>query len=257
MARPLERRTREGRLYERLPAVEASIDRAMGLGTAALLAEAAIEGEERAGHLRSECLVHLLRAMPVGSDDPRLLGLLEILVGRMERSLRGSVRASRAYDAGELRAEVVERFVDLLVEDRETPGTRLDFFEVRFARALAALRVDVMREALRDLKRVEHLENLRGDDGEVPPVVNRGVLLAFQGGGAEQERERFRNELLRAIDLLPAHQREAVTLFLAGHDTEGDGTETIASICGVSDRAIRYRLTKAIAALRQRFGERP
>lgn len=257
MARPLERRTREGRLYERLPSVEASIDRAMVLGTAALLVEAAIEGEEGPGYLRSECLVHLLRAMPVGNDDPRLLGLVEILVRRMERSLKGSIRTSRAYDAERLRTEVVDRFVDLLVEDRGTPGTVLDFYEVRFARALAALRTDVVRGALRELGRFEHLEDLRGEDGEALPSVDRDILLAFQEGGAEQERERFRNELLRAIDLLPAHQREAVSLFLAGYETEGDGTDTIASICGVSDRAIRYRLTKAFAALRQRFGERP
>lgn len=256
MARPLERRTREGEAYRRLPSVDASIDRAMTLDAETLLAEAAIEGDKDPRHLRSECLVHLLRAIP-RDDDPRVIGVLGILVGRMDRSLRGSIRPSRAYDAERLRAEVVDRFVDLVLEDRRAPGTALDFFEVRFARAMLALRVDVVREAARDLARIEPLEDLRGDDGEALPIVDHGILLAFQEGGAEQERERFRNELLRAIDLLPAHQREAVTLFLAGHDTEGDGADTIASICGVTDRAIRYRLTKAFEALRQRFGVRP
>ncbi|MEN3230485.1 hypothetical protein PUR21_23150 [Methylorubrum rhodesianum] len=47
----------------------------------------------------------------------------------------------------------------------------------------------------------------------------------------------------------------AVTLVLKGHPIEGDDAETIAKLCGVSDRAIRYRLQKAYEKLRRELGE--
>lgn len=240
----------------RPPSVEATIDRIAALDLDTVVREARTEDPRAPGYIEPECLVHLLRSTRLDNTDIRFRGLFEVLIERVERSLTGSIRPSRRYDAGELRIEVLNRLVDLLVEDRQAPGTKLDFFEVRFARAMTALRIGVMRRSERDAQGTEHIEDLRNEEGDALPALTERIRQAFEADGSEQEREHFRNELLRAIDRLPPHQREAVALFLEGHRVEGGDLETIAKLCGVSDRAIRYRLTNAYETLRRELGER-
>lgn len=255
MPPPLTKRTKTGELYVRTASVDAAIDRAAGLDLESVIREARIDDPQEPGFIEPECLLHLLRSTRLDNSDHRFAELFEVLLDRVARSLKGSIRPSSLYDPEELRQDVADKFVDLLVEDRNQPGERLDYFEVRFASALAALRIDVLRASGRLAAKEDHVEDMHDEEGQPLPVLAKQLREFFQAEGAEQERERFRNELLRAIDRLPDHERVAVTLVLKGHPIEGDDAETIAKLCGVSDRAIRYRLQKAYEKLRRELGE--
>lgn len=256
MAPPLTKRTKAGKLYVRTRSVTAAIDRAAGLDFETIIREARVDDRSAPGFMEPECLLHLIRSTRLDNYDQRFAELFHILVERIERSLKGSVRPSSLYDATEMRQEVVDQFVDILVQDRNEPGERLDYFETRFASALSALRIDVMRASGRVAGETERTEEFLDDGGEALPALTHQIRLAFEADGSEQEKEHFRNEVLRAIDRLPDHERVAVTLVLEGHANEGEDAETIAKLCGVSDRAIRYRLTKAYEKLRRELGER-
>lgn len=256
MAPPLTRRKKNGELYTRTPSVQAAIDRASTLDFESLIREARIQGPGKAGYMEPECLLHLLRWTRMDNSDARFRNLFEAFFERVECSLKGSVRDIGLYDPHEIRSAIVDKLVDIIVEDRNSPGTKLDFFEAKFAKALAALRIDVLRKSQREAERTDHVEEMSGDDGEDLPSLTSQIRLAFAEKGSEQEKEHFRNELLRAIDRLPAHEREAVMLVLEGHHIEGADEETIAKLCGVSDRMVRYRLTKAYERLRRELGER-
>ena len=256
MAPPLNRRTKKGESYVRPPSIEAALDRLAALDLDGIVREARAEDPKAPGYVESECLVHLLRSTRHDNTDTRFQRLFEVLIERVERSLKGSIRTSRRYDAEELRTEVVNRLVDLLVEDRQSPGIKLDFFEVRFARAMTALRIGVLRRSESQAEGTDHIEDMGDGEGDAVPALTNRISQAFAADGSEQEKEHFRNELLRAIDRLPPLQREAVALFLEGHRIEGGDTETIAKLCGVSDRAVRYRLRNAYETLRRELGER-
>lgn len=256
MAPPLTKRTKTGKLYVRTRPVTAAIDRTAGLDFETLIQEARVDDRSAPGFMEPECLLHLIRSTRLDNSDQRFAELFQILIDRIERSLKGSVRPSSLYDATEVRQEVVDQFVDILVQDRNDPGDRLDYFETRFASALSALRIDVMRASGRLAAEAERTEAFVNDEGEALPALTRQIRLAFETDGSEQEKEHFRNAVLRAIDRLPDHERVAVTLVLEGHAIEGEGAENIAKLCGVSDRAIRYRLSKAYEKLRRELGER-
>lgn len=255
MARPLSKRKRTGELYERFPGVDAAIDRAVAMDFETIVREARIDTRDTPGFVPPECLLHLLRSTRFDNSTARFARLFEILIGRVERSLRGSIRPSKLYDAEELRQEVRDEFVDLLIADRNQPGDDLDFFEVRFASALAALRIDVIRRSGRAAAQVSSIEEHHDEEGQPLPELVRQIRASFEAEGTGQEKEHFRNELSQAIDRLPDHEKVAVTLVLMGHPIEGENAETIAKLCGVSDRAIRYRLKKAYEKLRRELGD--
>jgi DNA-directed RNA polymerase specialized sigma24 family protein len=74
---------------------------------------------------------------------------------------------------------------------------------------------------------------------------------------ATPEHGLFLNQLADAIQTLPPDEREAVILcHIMGYAEEADdpATRTAATICGVTGRTIRNRLTRAAAKL-SRFKE--
>ena len=138
MPPPLTKRKKTGELYVRTASVDAAIDRAAGLDLDAVIREARVDDRGAPGFMEPECLLHLVRSTRLDNSDDRFAQLFEILLDRVARSLKGSIRPSSLYDPEELRQEVADRFVDLLVEDRNQPGDGLDYFEVRFAPQLHA-----------------------------------------------------------------------------------------------------------------------
>ena len=256
MPPPLIRRRKTGEPYVRTAQVAAAIDRATMLDPATVVAEARLDDRADPNFMQPECLLHLIRSTRLDNSDDRFTQLFDTLITRVERSLKGAIRPSPLYDAEELRQDVLDRFVDLLAADRNQADDKLDYFEVRFAGALAALRIDVMRASARKAGKEDYIEEMHDEEGQPLPVLARQMREGFASEGSEQEKEHFRNELLRAIDRLPDREKAAVTLVLEGHPVEGEHAETIAKLCGVGDRAIRYRLQKAYGKLRRELGER-
>jgi hypothetical protein len=249
MARPLTKYTRNGDRYTRPPNIEAVIDAALALDWPALHQRTLVRDRRSTDYLPSECLVHLIRKAHRDHHETIRDQLLAILLGRCEATLAATLPDSRALNAAYLRDEVLGRLGELFAEDGtgDNPD-ELDYFEVRFNAALAALRIDLVREEVRALRRSSPLP-----DDEAIARRPDDVLHS----PATQEKGLFLNQLFQAIHSLPPEERDAVILCdILGYAEEANdpAKRTAATICGVTGRTIRNRRTRAAAKL-SRFKE--
>ena len=253
MVQPLTKRTKKGVQYVRPQAVEAAIRAALREDWATLKRRLKITDSRSSEYLRSECLVHLLRYAHRKEDDRRLGAILPVLLGRCEAILKATIPESEP-GAGEMREEVLGKFTELLA--RGCVGERreeLDFYECRFNRALQTLRFDVVDRERRRLGR--RVEVPRGDDGDEPLLSEEeGLALLSEAGRnpATQAQSAHLNQVKKAIDALPADEREAFVLCrVYGYKVESTKpTEiTAAVLCGRTGRTIRNRLSRAEAKL--------
>jgi hypothetical protein len=193
--------------------------------------------------------VHLIRKAHRDHHDTMRDQLLAILLGRCEATLAATLPDGRVPNAAYVRDEALGRLGELFAED----GTgdhpdELDYFEVRFNAAFAALRTDLVREEVRVLRRASPVP----DDEAIarrPDAVLRSP--------ATPEHGLFLTQLCHAIQTLPPEERDAVILcHIMGYAEEADdpAKRTAATICGVTGRTIRNRLTRAAAKL-SRFKE--
>ena len=130
--------------------------------------------------------------------------LLAILLGRCEATLAATLPDGRALKAAYSRDEVLGRLGELFAEDGtgDNPD-ELDYFEVRFNATLAALRIDLVREEVRALRRSSPLP-----DDETIARRPDDVLHS----AATQENGLFLNQLFHEIYSLPHEERDAVVL---------------------------------------------
>jgi hypothetical protein len=249
MARPLTKYTGNGDRYTRPPNIEAVIDAALALDWPALQKRTLISDRRSTEYLPSECLVHLIRKAHRDHHETSRDQLLAILLGRCEATLAATLPDGRAPNAAYLRDEALGRLGELFAEDGtgDNPD-ELDYFEVRFNAAFAALRTDLVREEVRALRRSSPLP-----DDEAIARRPDAVLHS----PATQENGLFLNQLFQAIHCLPPEERAAVILCdILGYAEEADdpAKRTAATICGVTGRTIRNRRTRAAAKL-SRFKE--
>ena len=94
MVRPLTKRTRTGALYMRPPEVEIDIRAALREEWGTLRRRLDITDRRSPEHLRSECLVHLLRDAHRKKDDRRMAAILQVLLGRCEAILKATIPES-------------------------------------------------------------------------------------------------------------------------------------------------------------------
>jgi hypothetical protein len=249
MVRPLTKRTGSGERYTRPANIEALIDAALALDWPALHQRTCVRDRRSADYLPSECLVHLVRKAHRDHDEPIRDQLLAILLGRCEATLAATLPDGRVPNAAYVRDEALGRLGELFAED----GTgdhpdELDYFEVRFNAAFAALRTDLVRAEVRALRRSSPVPDdeamARRPDAVLhsPATPEHGLVLT---------------QLCHAIQTLPPEERDAVILcHIMGYAEEADdpAKRTAATICGVTGRTIRNRLTRAAAKL-SRFKE--
>jgi hypothetical protein len=249
MVRPLTRRTGNGDRYTRPPHIEAAIDVALALDWPALQVRALMRDRRATEYLPSECLVHLIRQAHRERHDTIRDQLLAVLLGRCEATLAATLPDGRVPNATYVRDEALGRLGELFAEDGSGDHPdELDYFEVRFNAAFAALRSDLVRAEVRALRRSSPIP----DDEAMARQPEAGLHSP-----ATPEHGLFLNQLADAIQTLPPDEREAVILcHIMGYAEEADdpATRTAATICGVTGRTIRNRLTRAAAKL-SRFKE--
>jgi hypothetical protein len=257
MVRLLTKHTRNGDRYIRPPRIEADIAAALALNRPDLVRRALLSDPRAAGFIQLESLVHLIRKAHRELDEQARDQLLSILLVRCEAILATKGPESKAPNAGYLRDEALGRLGELFAEDGtgDIPD-ELDFFEVRFKNAFAALRKDLVRAEIGNTRRGVPLSDDLGDDAGSTTEVEAVSRLpyALLRSPATQECSIQFKQLLQAINNLPPDEREAVILcHIMGYDVEADDPtkETAATRCGVTGRTIRYRLTRAAAKLSQ------
>lgn len=261
MARPLTKTALNEMIYARPSNIETQIDQAVQLSATDLRSRLLINDRNNPGHLRSECLVHLVREGRRSGNQMLMTAVLPILLGRCEANLRVTVADGAIPDSANLRQEILDDLTELFVMDGSGNfADELDFYECKFNKAFRALRIDAIRRAARRSKRSI-------EAAEMPELEVNSMPDAFEDAFARvsdafkvlptQEWDADREPFLQAIEALPPDERDAVVLVhVLGYKEESDDPEeeTAATRCNCTGRTIRNRLTRAAAKL-SRFKE--
>jgi hypothetical protein len=172
MAEPLRKRRKDGKPYKRRHAVEKELTEFEKVALPEVLAIARQREQQGQCLVSSEALVYFLRreARKGNADGPGVGGLIAILTGRAERTLRRHIRdAFDEFQTEEICSEVIDRLVDEISD----PGNRADYAEVNFNDWLAHNRDDACRKQRRKAARMERLgdavENLAEGEGQIMP----------------------------------------------------------------------------------------
>jgi len=258
MVRALNKRDKHDQLYVRPVVIEQSIATALTQSPASWVAQAPISDRRSAEYLAPEVVVHLIRHSLRMQDYGTMNRLLQKFSERVTRLLERRVKESTRFSATMVREETLGRFLELFAEDLHEPEDGvLDFYELRFNKALAALRAQVIRyERLRTppVKARSAPESRDVEEGELEqaelsdPSLAADVLVTAENA-----------ELWRLIQALPQAERDAI-LWKYYEDLETESTdpakETVASRAGVSGSEIRSRLRAAYARLKKRMEEK-
>lgn len=248
MARPLMKHDQNGNRYSRPPNIEASINEALTQDLPTLCQRAAL-GYSPLG-LPSECIVHLIRDAGRRADHAVMNALLPFLLTRCMDILRNKITNDQFSNADDLWEEALGEFSELFAVDIcDDSNQELDFFECRFNRAFETFRIDFIR---REINRVRPLVSLPDSSDDDEPAAYEDVLSrvseAFRSP-ATQENTVFWKNLLKA---LPPGERKAVVLcHVLEYEEESEDPQktTAATLCGVTGRTIRNRLSRAAAKL--------
>ena len=257
MARPLTKKSKEGELYTRPPAVETQINEWLLDDLPTLNRRLLVTDKTSPDHLRSETLVHFIREAHRNGDDARRDATLRVLFRRCETILSAKIH-NDVPNAEALREDILSELGELIALDGtgEFPD-ELDFYECRFNLAFRTLRLDSLDREFAELDRVADLpDETESEDPADPEDVFARLSGAFRTP-ANQEGTVFLGQLLAAINALPPDEREAVVLVhVMGYDQESDDPrkETAATRCRCEGRTIRNRLARAAVKL-SRFKE--
>jgi hypothetical protein len=253
MIPPLTKKDKDGNLYTRPLGILTAIDAAIQQDIATVRRRAAISKVDSPDFIPMECLVHLLRAARRRRDEQTMSILLPPLLGRCEAMLIRKIPDRSRPDAVDIREEILGEFSVLFAEDGsgENPN-ELDFYECRFNLAFSTFRINFMR---RESTRKDPLEELPSEEGVPESSADeegvRRISAALQTP-AIQLADLSLKELLTAIKALPPDERKAIVLccmFGYKEESEDPSEITAATLCGVTGRTIRNRLTKAGAKL--------
>ena len=254
MPEALKRKEKDGTPYRRPPEIEAWIEKLELLDATARLPQ--FEGilKKRPGYVPTEVLLYFLRRAWTEGERGQFENIFRILLKRVDQSLRSTIWDSRMGSASDIRDEVVNRFVVLITRDCNSHPGLLDFYEIRFDKAMVALRTSVLRKfkaAAQDITLIP-LGGQEGDGHEVSPEVKEALENFLSGGPEKIDDPAFRSVLFAAIDRLPQDQKQVIGLFLQGIpiDAKDQNVMTIARILQCDERTVRNRRDRACKALR-------
>lgn len=252
----------DGRPYQRPAAIEVAIREAMSLPRKTLLDRAAIRKTDAPGYILSEVLVHVLRARKDENSDTFFDALYQLLVQRLEA--RCPAPTSGAQDGRDgtastalfIRETVLGKFNEFIAKDRDDYCKRLDYFEIRFDGAIAALRTSAKRSIARREARTESMD-VPSFSGEMDQKFEKALAAAYQERSDKSATDFFRFIVAPAIELLPEKERIVINLML--QDIQADSKDptkpSIAKMLGLTDRAVRYRYSNAIEKLKALIAE--
>jgi hypothetical protein len=250
----LKRKERDGTPYRRLPEIEASIEKLETIDAAVRLLQFEVVSRTHPEHVRTEALIYFLRRAWAEGENRHFEKVYCILFNRIDQSLRSSIWDSRIGSATDIRDEIAHRLVIMIAEDCKTQSDRLDFFEIRFDKAMVAIRTSVLRKftAASCEVTIIPLGTPERDGSDISPEVEL-ALTNFLGGDPQKiDDPAFRLVLFTAIDRLPPDQKQVIGLFLQGVpiDAKEKDVMTIARILKCDERTVRNRRDRAFKVLK-------
>jgi len=261
MAQPLTKTKRNGALYARPADIDAIIDEAEREDLETLVRRARIPRRSSPGFLPLESLVYIIRDARRRNDQKTMSDLMPVLLVRCEAILKAKITADDLPSAQEVTEEILGEFAVLFAEDGQPGSTNaLDFFECRFNAAFRTFRLPYIK---RERDRIDPLVSVPPQtDSSDDDVTDEDFFAQISGAFRIPENQIdhvLRNRLLAAINRLPADQRKALTLYYYyGFPEESDdpSVTSVASICGVTGRTIRNRLSRGVATLSKHFNQK-
>lgn len=250
MIRPLRKIKLDGTLYRRRPAVETEIQELTAISLSELERRAAICSRDSADFVSPEALVHFVRN---AEGDSHREQLTECLLQRVFLLLpRDSGEVTVSLTKTNIRDDVVDHFIDLLLSERTAYDARLDYYEVNFNSAIAKDRKDASD---RHWRRENRSEELVTDEEEVSGVAEATIDGYDPFDAQELDEKTYRLWLEEAIDSLPQLQRRIVVMWSQDIpiDSQDPSAVTISKALDKSEKTIRTHRDKAFATLRLRF----
>lgn len=232
MIRQLTKTSKVGEVYSRPKSVEKNIESAIGLGIEAIKARLKDDKPASEEYLKSESLVYLFREARNRRDDAMMNLLATALLDRCDRILQAKLPKSSDH----LREDILAEFAVILANDT---NNELDFYEARFNRAFRMHRLGCVKKEIKQRERFETTAfgTTTNEDQE---VVH---------SNEPQRRPTESEELIRSelLDLLPPEIQKAVVLREMGYPIESNypSEETVATLCGVTERTIHNWIKKA------------
>lgn len=252
MVRPLRKIKLDGTLYRRRPAVEAEIQELTAISTTELERRASIGSRTEPDFVSPEALVHFVRNSGAGTHRERLTERLLHRVFRLAPRAEESDGATVSLTKTNIRDDVVDHFVDLLLSDQAAYDDRLDYYEINFNSAIAKDRKDASD---RHWKRENRSEELGADEHEISDVMEVAIGGYDPFDTHELDKKNYRLRLDEAIDSLPELQRRIVEMWRQEIpiDSQDPSVVTISKALDKSEKTIRTHRDKAFAALRLRL----
>lgn len=256
---PLRKRTKEGELYTRPVEIEKIISEMLDFPFEDFMKRAKQKNRNHPDYLPSEVLVNRIRATRYNNSDDQFNALYTVLYERISRSCPSAVtRADGGTgETGKLmdvREFVVERFVTLILKDRDIYSEGLDIFEIRFDRVVRLLRRDAFRKVYRRENPLTPLEY--DESGDIPDDVEEYLALLTPRSMTPEEEITYRFHVRRAIDSLPEMERRVIDMLEAGLAIESKNPDepTITKVLGCTPKTVRNRRDRAVQRIRETLG---
>ena len=251
---PLRKLTLQGVLYARRPEVESEIGGLLSLSEKEMLARCNVRRGGPTGHVSTEAVLHLLRVRRGQGDTPAVLQLFAVLNERVLRSLPRADSpdgSTISFSKEQIREHAFDRFIDLLLRDRNAYEDQLDYFEINFNGGLAKLRLTAQKKVWRDENRSTTLESTE-DEGEIKAEIEEAAGSYEPFNAEALDDARYRSRLDAAIDTLPILQSRIVEMLRQGIpiDSNDPSIVTIRGELGKAEKTIRNQRDKAFARLR-------
>lgn len=252
MARPLRKHKLDGTLYFRRDKVDAEIRSLAGISAAELERRADLWQVGDPGFVSPEALLYFVRNAAAGAHRDKLTEKLLLRVARRVPSAADAGGKTVSLTKMNIREDVRDHFVDLLLSDRKQYDDRLDYYEVNFNGAVAADRRDANDRHWKHENRTAELET---EDGEVSAQVESAVGDYDPFDVDELDKKDYRFLLNEEIDSLPEFQRRIVVMWRQDIPIESNdpSVESISKVLGKSEKTIRTHRDKAFASLKLRL----
>lgn len=253
MPEALKRKKKDGTRYTRPPEIEAWLEKIEKFEPLDRLRRFEGFSKRASSYVPSEALVYFLRKAWAQGAQTEFEKIFRILLRRVEQSLNSAISDARMDGAAEIRDEVRGRFLELITKDCNEKPDLLDFFEIRFDKALVAIRTSVLRKIGPSTVKTVPLEQHNDDDGsEISDEVETASTEFLGGNPSKLDDPAFRSALAAAIDGLPDEQKRVISLLLEGFpiDSKERDVMTIAHILQCDERTVRNRRDRAYKALK-------
>lgn len=263
MIAPLRKQSDDGTKYFRPTEIEDALAALYQLSIGEIARRASISDPEDSDYVPSECLLHFVRQSKANGDTKPYQDLFAALRNRVLRAVpvrlrrvAGVSKPAEADSESQIQERVIFDFQKMLCLDRQEYDQRLDYYEIKFNSAIAALRATARRAVLKKESRRKPME-YDGEASDLSLEMEAALERVKHPNGQKEDDFLYRLRFLEAISSLPSDQRRVIELLLddVPIDSEDPEVRTIRKILDCAEKTVRNRRDRAFETIRQALKE--